>query len=363
MFEIIFTAAIIGYFIQTFLFAIGLRKKFKKNSEESLPAATVIVAARNEEENILRCLQSLDALIYPEDKLQIIIVDDRSTDKTGAIIDSFIEDKKKFVKIVTKEEIGRLKGKTNALANAIKIASGEIILTTDADCEVSPAWAKTIASYFTEDVGMVNGYTDQYSNNYFEGMQSLDFIYLLEVASGATNFNKPLSCIGNNMAYRKSAYLEVGGYENLPFSVTEDFNLMFAIYNTKKYKLITPLDICSLVTSAPCKDVKSLVHQKKRWGVGGLKSPLRGYFVMASGFIAHVCILLTPFFFSMQALYLLFLKVLLDFLFIYPVLKTLGIKKKIKYLPCFEIYFIIYVIALPVMLAFSKKVVWKGREY
>jgi len=363
MFEIIFVIAIIGYFIQTFIFAVGLRKKFPKITENKLPTATVIVAARNEEANILRCLKSLDALVYPEDKLEIIIVDDRSTDATGKIIDEYIKDKKRFIKLVTTKEIGRLKGKTNALANAIKIANGEIILTTDADCEVAPTWAKAIASYFRKDVGMVNGYTDQSAENNFEGMQSLDFIYLLAVASGATNFNKPLSCIGNNMAYRKSAYTDVGGYENLPFSVTEDFNLMFAIFKLKKYKLISPLDIESLVTSAPCANIKSLVHQKKRWGVGGLKSPLRGYMVMASGFLAHVCMLLTPFMFSTHALSLAFLKILLDFLLLYPVLKTLGIQKKIKYLPVFELYFLVYVLALPLMLAFSKKVVWKGREY
>lgn len=363
MFEIIFIIAITAYFLQTFLFAVGLRKKFNKISEDKLPLATVIVAARNEEENILNCMVSLNNLVYPDDKLEIIIVDDRSTDATGKIIDEYIKDKKRFKKITTDKEIGKLKGKTNALANAIRGAKGEIVLTTDADCEVSPLWAKTIASYFTEDVGMVNGYTDQHASSQFEGMQSLDFIYLLAVASGTTNLSKPLSCIGNNMAYRKSAYLEVGGYENLPFSVTEDFNLMFAIYKLNKYKLISPLDKDALVTSAPCKDVKGLVHQKKRWGVGGLKSPLRGYFVMTSAVIAHACILLTPFFFSMQAVYLIFLKVLLDFLLLYPVLKALGIKEKIKYLLSFEVYYLVYVIALPVMLALSKKVVWKGREY
>jgi len=363
MFELIFAAAMAGYFLQTFIFAIGLRKKFGKITESEFPSATVIVAARNEEANILRCLESLNRLVYPEGKLEIIIVDDRSTDRTGAIIDEFIKDKKQFVKIVTSGEIGRLKGKTNALSTALKTAKGEIILTTDADCEVNPGWARTIASYFKPDVGMVNGYTDQHSENGFHGMQSLDFIYLLAVASGAANFNKPLSCIGNNMAYRKAAYLEVGGYENLPFSVTEDFNLMFAIHKLKKYRLISPLDADALVTSAPCGSIKEIVRQKKRWGVGGLKSPLRGYFVMASGFAAHACILLTPFFYTPQALYLVCLKVMLDFLFIYPVLKTLGIKKKIKYLWSFELYFLAYVIALPVALLFGKKVKWKGREF
>ena len=138
--EIIFLIALAGYFIQSVLFIIGSSKKFPQKNEIDLPDVSVIVAARNEEENILRCLKSLDRLEYPEDKLQIILVDDRSTDNTQNLVDNFIIDKPKFTKIVTKKEIGRLKGKTNALANALEIASGEIILTTDADCVVTATW-------------------------------------------------------------------------------------------------------------------------------------------------------------------------------------------------------------------------------
>ena len=111
MIEIIFLIALAGYFIQSVLFVIGCSKKFPKTGENNLPDVSVIVAARNEEENILRCLKFLDKLEYPEDKLQIILVDDRSTDKTENIIENFIINKPKFTKIVTKKEIGRLKGK------------------------------------------------------------------------------------------------------------------------------------------------------------------------------------------------------------------------------------------------------------
>ena len=135
-------------------------------------------------------------------------------------------------------------------------------------------------------------------------MQAIDFLYLLVVASGTINLNNPISCIGNNMSYRQSAYTDVGGYENLPFSVTEDFNLLWAIYKLKKYKLIFPLDKESLVTSIPCKNIKSLFRQKKRWAVGGLEIPLRGYLIMAWGFTTNLCILLTPLFFTTGCLYL-----------------------------------------------------------
>ncbi|MBA4250136.1 MAG: glycosyl transferase [Chlorobiaceae bacterium] len=362
-YELIFLIAVCGYFIQTIIFMIGMQKKFPKIKEEKIPTATIIVAARNEEENILRCLQSLDALIYPEGKLQIIIVNDKSTDRTDEIIEEFVLGKPKFKKITTSKEIGNLKGKTNAIANAIELATGEIILTSDADCAVSPTWAKTIASYYQEDVAIVNGFTSQKVLGSFSGMQNLDFIYLLSVASGTINLNKPLSCIGNNMSYRKSAYFEIGGYESLPFSVTEDFNLLFAIHNLKKYKIIFPFDTSALVESLACPDIKSLYRQKKRWGVGGLKSPLRSYFVMASAFISHLAIILLPFFFTTTALTILLFKLFIDFFFLYNVLKQLNLVNTLKHFFSFQLYYILYVVFLPIVVLLNQKVVWKGREY
>ena len=363
MFEIIFLIVLCGYFIQSVLFIIGVRKYFPRLKKEELPTATIIVAARNEENNILRCLKSLDNLVYPDDKLEVILVDDRSTDNTGKIIDDFISGKEKFKKIITAEEIGHLKGKTNAIANAINIAKGEVILTTDADCEVHPLWAVTTASYYQKDVGAVNGFTTQIANNGFSGMQSIDFIYLLIVASGTINLGYPISCIGNNMSYRKDAYREVGGYESLPFSVTEDSNLLKAINNSDKYKIIFPLNENALITSLPCDSMKSLYRQKKRWGVGGISVPFSGYLVMAWGFLTNLGMLLTPFFFSPVWLYLAIFKLATDFFVLYPVHKKLGIQKNLKYFISFEIYYTLYVIALPFSLMFSRKVIWKGREY
>ena len=88
---------------------------------------------------------------------------------------------------------------------------------------------KQYAPIIRDDVGIVNGFTTQTAYNAFSGMQAIDFVYLLIVAAGTINLGYPISCIGNNMSYRKKAYLETGGYEKLPFSVTEDFNLLMAI--------------------------------------------------------------------------------------------------------------------------------------
>ena len=262
MFETAFLTLVCIYFSITFYLIIGIRKSFPKLSEDELPSASIIIAARNEEENILECLNSLDQLKYPKDKLEIIIVDDNSTDSTGTIIDEFISDNDKFKKVFAENNQS---GKPGALSAGIKNASGEIILLTDADCRPSITWALSITSYYTNETGIVNGFTSQDSFNWFSGMQAIDFIYLTSVASGTINNNAPVSCIGNNMSFRKEAYADVGGYENIPFSVTEDFALLNAINNLGKYKIIYPLNPESLVTSKPCPSLKELFRQKKRW--------------------------------------------------------------------------------------------------
>lgn len=364
MFELIFLIAISFYFIQTILFIIGASKTYQKVNDEELISATVIVAARNEENNILDCLISLDNLNYPDGRLQIIIVDDKSTDGTGQIIDEFIFDKPKFLKVITQKDIGQLKGKTLAIANGIESATGEIILTTDADCVVSPDWARTIASYYSsEDVAMVNGMTNQMGNSGFESMQSVDFIYLLTVASGSINMGKPLSAIGNNMSYRKSVYDEIGGYSKLKFSVTEDFNLLMAIHELGKYKILYPVDKEALVTSKPCTTLKSLYRQKKRWSVGGMESDFAGYWVMTIGFITHVCMMITPFLFSPSSLIMVLFKILTDYFFLKPVYEQIGLQLKLKDFIWFEIYFILYVFIIPFILIFDRNVIWKGRNY
>ena len=277
--------------------------------------------------------------------------------------ESFIKDKPKFKYIIPNESIGSLKGKTNALANAIKISCGEIILTTDADCIVSPEWVKTHASYYSDNVGFVGGFTTQQDQNSFAGMQAIDFVYLLTVAAGSLNFGKPLSCIGNNMSYRKSVYKKIGGYEGLHFSVTEDFNLLMAIHDLKEYKIIYPLDVGALVTSKACPDWKTLYWQKKRWGVGGMKSDLFGYSVMVWGYIVHAAMVLLPFFFSMTGLYLSIFKICIDYFFVKPVFNKLNLRMKFSHFIAFEIYFIIYVLVLPFIVLPNREVKWKGRTF
>jgi cellulose synthase/poly-beta-1,6-N-acetylglucosamine synthase-like glycosyltransferase len=362
--EIIFLIIVSGYFLISSVLVIGAKKKFPQLREEELPSISVVVAARNEEKNIIPCLESLNNLVYPENKLEVIMVDDDSTDHTELIINDFIKDKSKFRTVRLGEtESGKLKGKVRAMAEGIKISAGEIILTTDADCVVNPFWAKTIASYYLQDVGVVNGFTSQSVRGAFSGMQAVDFIYLLFIAAGTINLGKPVSCIGNNMSFRKKAYKETGGFENLQFSVTEDFLLLNTIHGLNKYRVIYPIDQNALVVSRPCTNLRELFKQKKRWAVGGIDTPPIGILLMLWAFLTNIFILLTPFFFSAGWLYLAFFKIAIDLFVLMPVHQKLGLQKNLKYFPVFQIYYILYVVFLPFILIFNRTVVWKGRKY
>jgi cellulose synthase/poly-beta-1,6-N-acetylglucosamine synthase-like glycosyltransferase len=361
--EIIFLIIVSVYFIISVSLIIGAKKRFPSNTEKDLQEISIVVAVRNEEKNIHHCLESLDKLIYPENKLEVIIVDDDSSDGTEAIIKEFIDGKSKFRLINLTGNEGKLKGKVRAVAEGIKRAKGEIILTTDADCVVNPLWARTIVSYYQNNVGIVNGFTTILADGTFSGMQAIDFIYLLFVSAGTINLGKPVSCIGNNMSFRKKAYDLSGGFENLPFSVTEDFLLLNTIHKLNKYAVIYPLDKNSLVFSKPCSNVKDLFNQKKRWAVGGIDAPFSGKLLMLWAFLTNGLVLLTPFMFSPVWLYLVFFKIATDFFALLPVHQKLGLQKNLKYFPVFQIYFIIYTFILPFIILFNKKVKWKDRIY
>lgn len=363
MLKIIFLIVVIIYAIQLIVFIIGLQKRFKKLTANNLPTVDIIVAARNEEKNILSCIKALNNLSYIEGKLNICLINDYSTDNTSQIIKEFIKDKPHFSLLENPPQISDLKGKANAIAYGIKNTSNEIIFTTDADCIVQENWVKSITGYYLEDTAMVCGFTSQKDDTVIGALQAADFIFLLGVASGIMNLGKPLSAIGNNMSYRRSVYNEIGGYEKIGFSITEDLRLLMAFHSMKKYKIIFPLDSDNLIISEPLQTVKQIFHQKKRWGVGGLESDIFGFAIMSIGYLANLLTLISFFFFSKTLLFLSFIKILLDYLFLKPLHQKLNLKLNFQKFIFFEIYYLLYVVILPIIVLPNKKVVWKERTY
>ena len=103
--------------------------------------------------------------------------------------------------------------------------------------------------------------------------------------------------------------------------------------------------------------------QKKRWGIGGLDSDIIGFAVMASGFAAHIGIILLPIFISQVTVSVTALKIFVDYLFLRIIHKELDLKLKLSHFLIFEIYFVIYVVLLPFIVLLNPNVKWKGREF
>ncbi len=363
--EIFIYLFVLLYILDAFWLKYGLSKCRSDLDElKYFPFVSVIVAARNEEKNILQCLNSLLQLSYPKDKFEIIIVDDRSTDNTANIIENFIQTKENFVFLQIKEEGKILKGKQNALSIAIKKSRGEIIMLTDADCEVSPKWIETTVKNFDDNTGIVGGYTVLDSKNWFDGIQSLDWLLNFSAVAASIGNGFPISVIGNNFSIRKKTYDEFGGYENIPFSITEDFALLQAVVKKTKYKIKFILSKNNLVKSFPCKKWSEIYRQKKRWGIGALEMCVSGIFIIGIGYFGHLAILLSFFILPLwKSLILVCAKIFIDILLLYKPIKEFNKLSLLKYFLHFEVYCFIYGLLFPIVPLFSKKVVWKERKF
>ena len=354
---------VVLYLAQITALVTGIRRTRDKQVLGVQPFVSVVIAARNEERNIGACLESVFHQTYPADRFEVIVVNDHSTDGTEALCMEFIG-RHPNCKIISALEHPTLRGKTNALHRGIEQAHGEIILITDADCIVPPTWVEHTAQRYDVKVGIVGGITLQGAESWFEGIQSLDWAYLLGIASSTVSLHNPLSTIGNNLSFRKAAYEDVGGYEKIPFSVTEDFVLFRAIVETKRWEYLYPVDPNLLVISKPCSSVRELVRQKHRWGKGGLDIKPSGIAIMAVGYLTHLLILSTFLWGSfLVASSALLVKMIGDYSFLYQTLKKLGRTDLFKYFYPFQLYYILYVLALPFIVFFGGKVVWKGRAY
>lgn len=352
------------YLIKVALFRAGALHAQRTTQNSATPFVSVIVAARNEEANIDRCLAALAALDYPADRCEIIVMNDQSTDGTAEKIAAW---QQRIPNLIPMETVGRvhdLHGKANAVAQAIEHSRGEIVCTTDADCAVPPTWIRSLISCYDESVGAVCGFTLLNHKSLFTGMQSLDWAYLLTIASAGVGWGFPLSAVGNNMSFRRKAYDDVGGYAGIGFSVTEDFLLFKSIAYKTRWHVRYPIERDALVWSEPCATLRELYLQKKRWGRGGVRIHPVGYFIMSVGFMTSIAVLATPFLLASLWYWigLLAVKCAGDWWLLRVPLRRLSVSRLIKYFFPFELYYVVYVSLLPFIVALTGRVRWKGRS-
>jgi len=355
------------YFLMSLFIHIGLSRK--KSLSEAMPKVSVLVAVRDEAQNIARCLNSLVGTDYPRDKLEIVVIDDQSSDQTVPIVSDYLE-KYPYIKLLSiNGEIDGLKGKMNALHQGIEFASGDLLLITDADCEVPVQWISGYVQQFTDNVGIAGGLTllsqRKESESWFQKIQALDWVFLQTIASGTAEIGLPVTILGNNMAFSRQVYQQVGGFPGIGFSITEDMALMRAIVKQTNRKVRYHLRPETVIYSQAAPDWLSFYHQRKRWILGGKHTSLWGYFLIGLGVVTHLFLIISLFLGIPWPIWSVAFSIpfLANLSLLGRILRRIERLDLLKYFLHFEIFYFLYLIVFSLLTPFIRKVEWKGRVY
>jgi cellulose synthase/poly-beta-1,6-N-acetylglucosamine synthase-like glycosyltransferase len=226
---------------------------------------SVIIAARNEEQTITRCLEAIALQNYPVDLFEVIIVNDHSTDTTIEVVHEFITGHP-GISVRLLDGVGE--GKKRAISEGIKVATGRLILVTDADCLMSDGWIRSFAvSYEKKGSRCISGPVKMTGKGIFADIQGLEFMSLIGSGAGGISAGMPVMCNGANFCYEKTAFEAVSGFEdNHHYASGDDVFLMLKInkrYGSGSVGFLK--DRAAIVTTEVQPDLRSFLNQRIRW--------------------------------------------------------------------------------------------------
>ena len=359
-------ALALGYF---FLILYLLRHESPQAGPPAVfPTIAVMVAFRNEEHQIGRCVEALKQLDYPRDCLTVFLLDDQSTDRSAEIVREAIEGHGYMRYVYVDHTLPGLNGKMNAVALGIKMTDAELIATTDADCAPNPEWLKKLSSHFDASTGMVSGFTTiagDENGTLLNKMQQVDWLFIQALAVGAANGGKPISVIGNNLMYRRKLYQALGGYEAIGFSVDEDHALMKEIV-TKTHYAVKYLDEPeSVVVSHAYDRFMDFVNQRVRWARGGLNARPFAWLVVGASFLAHWLIPLLFFsgHYNIITGTAIGMIVGVDYMMLKRHMRKLQLEHLRASIIKYEVFQLIYTALIALIAPFRRRIIWKGRSY
>ncbi|MFP4644009.1 MAG: glycosyltransferase, partial [Spirochaetales bacterium] len=240
---------------------------------------SVVVPARDEEEMLPRLLACLER--QNTNRFEIVLVNDRSEDRTSDIMQEFSARHEGRVRVVTLvDDPPPGNPKQRALAAGASAATGDLLLLTDADCWLPVDWVRTMCRPFrSHDVGLVfgpvipgtKGLARQ--SRFLDWYQGFDQIFRFQYTAGAAGMGAPSGGFGNNIAVRRSALNDAGGFEGLRYSQTEDAQLICQIRDTGKWAIRAVRSRGARVVPAPEQKLRTLIRQSIRWNTGGLFAP------------------------------------------------------------------------------------------
>ncbi|MTI38559.1 glycosyltransferase [Fulvivirga lutimaris] len=339
-------------------FERGNRKKTADSDLENWPKVSILLAVRNEEENIQRCFTSLMALDYQKDKIEILIGDDNSTDSTYELVERLIANHPNCHLFKIDDETSHQKAKAKVLGQLAQKASGQYYFVTDADMRLPESWIKEMVITAESGIDIITGVTLVEDNKW----QSIDWLFAIAMIYVLDCLGKPVTAMGNNMMISRRAYKAVGGYEKIPFSITEDMEL-FRHARKEGFKVKHIFNYSVLGFTKSIKEVSSLFHQRKRWMHGALqlKWPMITILVIQAFYFPLIisAFIISP----IIALGLFIVKTMIQALFIHFSARTLKHKVSVIHLFLYEFYSWFVSIGSGLFYLSGSKVIWKGRKY
>jgi cellulose synthase/poly-beta-1,6-N-acetylglucosamine synthase-like glycosyltransferase len=255
---------------------------------------SVIIAARNEEQNIPYCLGTLLKQSYSRENLEILVVDDHSEDGTRATAER-IAAKFPAVKVQSAPpRSGGMAPKKRALASGISATNGEIILTIDADCSAPARWVEKMSGLFAADVAAVSSWVLIPEEKSLPAqIEFLDTLALQLIGAAAIGWNKPFLANGANFGFRRKSYQEIGGYEGFAQMGSGDDDLFLQkIVTRDKGRILFNPDAEASVTTFPGRSWNAFFQQRIRWSSKAALYPVWIKLTEAGVFFYYLALLL-----------------------------------------------------------------------
>lgn len=373
---VVFVSCIVFlYAVQVIQYAIGWMSATAIVPCTPIHKIAVVIAVRNEEKMIENCLKALLSQNYPSQLFDVIVVDDFSEDGTVACIEKFSrEHANVFLLQLTSDEGS---GKKKAIRKGILYTDATIIVTTDADCWMEKDWLAAIAAGFENDATKMVVAPVAFSNekNMFEKMQSLEFMALIASTAGAIHHNKPIMCNGANLAYLRTSFFEVDGFDGIDqISTGDDVLLMYKLSKIYPNGVRFLKDSKAIVYTHPKNNLMDFINQRKRWASKPF-SLLNGAtkYTSVLVFLTNllVIVLIISLFclskadvshtFTIICLILLGIKCIIDFLLLFLASSFFGKRSLLIYFLPEQLIYMFYVVFIG-LLSTTKSFSWKGRE-
>ena len=236
-------------------------------SHENEQLFSILIAARNEAENLPQLLQDLTTQNYPATQFEVLVADDHSTDATAALVTAAAQQDGfalRLIKLPADQT-----GKKAALSAAQQAAHAPWLLCTDADCRVGPGWLAAYANKLAQapQANFISGPVLLTGpRSWLQTLVGLEFAGLVGVGAACISRAQPTMCNGANLAYRRAAFEAVGGFaDNAHLASGDDEFLLHKIHAAFPGSAHFLFDAAAIVRTPAPATLRTLLRQRVRW--------------------------------------------------------------------------------------------------